>query len=122
TIRQQSPAAVWVGIQAPGKAHGLLYDAMWDEDFAIMLLDAIARRRSYAGAGGELTASATHRLRAILRAAAGALKPSVSSSEQNNTCVFYGDKLVLKLFRRLEPGVNPELEIGRFLTEKRDFP
>lgn len=33
-----------------------------------------------------------------------------------------GDKLVLKLLRRLEPGVNPDLEIGRFLTEQRHFP
>jgi maltose alpha-D-glucosyltransferase/alpha-amylase len=122
TIRQQSPAAVWVGIQGPDKAQGLLYDAMWDEDFSLMLLDAIARRRTYAGAGGELTTSTTRRLRPMLRSAAGALKPSVSSTEQSNTCVFYGDTLVLKLFRRPEPGINPDLEIGRFLTEKRDFP
>ena len=33
----------------------------------------------------------------------------------------YGDRLILKLFRRLEEGVNPDLEIGRFLTE-RGFP
>jgi maltose alpha-D-glucosyltransferase / alpha-amylase len=33
----------------------------------------------------------------------------------------YGDRLILKLFRCLDAGVNPELEIGRFLT-KRNFP
>ena len=33
----------------------------------------------------------------------------------------FGDRLVLKLFRRLEEGVNPELEVGRFLTERTSF-
>jgi maltose alpha-D-glucosyltransferase/alpha-amylase len=35
--------------------------------------------------------------------------------------VRYGDRLVLKLFRRLEEGMNPDLEIGRFLTERTSF-
>jgi trehalose synthase-fused probable maltokinase len=42
-------------------------------------------------------------------------------SEQSNTSVVLGDRLVLKLYRRLEAGVNPELELLRFLTE-RGFP
>ena len=33
----------------------------------------------------------------------------------------FGDRLILKLFRKLEPGVNPDLEIGRFLTDETDF-
>jgi trehalose synthase-fused probable maltokinase len=42
-------------------------------------------------------------------------------SEQSNTSVVLDDALILKLFRRLEPGVNPELELLRFLGE-RTFP
>ena len=41
--------------------------------------------------------------------------------EQSNTSLVFDDELVLKLYRRLEPGVNPELELLRFLTE-RGFP
>jgi maltokinase len=41
--------------------------------------------------------------------------------EQSNTSVVFDDKLVLKVFRKLEPGINPELEMLRFLTA-RDFP
>jgi maltokinase len=37
--------------------------------------------------------------------------------EQSNTSLVFDDRLVLKLYRRLEPGVNPELELLRFLTE-----
>jgi trehalose synthase-fused probable maltokinase len=39
------------------------------------------------------------------------------SSEQSNTSVVFGDALILKIFRRLEPGINPELEVLRFLAE-----
>jgi maltose alpha-D-glucosyltransferase/alpha-amylase len=46
------------------------------------------------------------------------LRPSLMRGEQTNTSVAYGDKLVAKLFRKLESGLNPDYEIGRFLTEK----
>lgn len=42
-------------------------------------------------------------------------------AEQSNTSVVFGEELVLKVFRRLEPGVNPELEMLRFLS-LRKFP
>jgi maltokinase len=36
--------------------------------------------------------------------------------EQSNSSIVFDDKIVLKVFRKLEPGVNPELEVLRFLT------
>ena len=35
--------------------------------------------------------------------------------------MFYGDRLILKLFRRQQPGPNPDCEMGRYLTEKVHF-
>ena len=40
---------------------------------------------------------------------------------QNAATAADGGQLVLKLFRRIEEGLNPDLEIGRFITEKTDF-
>lgn len=41
--------------------------------------------------------------------------------EQSNTSVVLGEKVILKIIRKLEPGVNPEHEVGRFLATKTDF-
>jgi maltose alpha-D-glucosyltransferase/alpha-amylase len=50
------------------------------------------------------------------------LTSRTSSAEQSNTSILYDQRLILKLFRRIQPGENPDAEIGRFLTETARFP
>ena len=45
------------------------------------------------------------------------LQPRAVGVEQSNTSVVFGDELILKAYRRIEPGINPELELLRHLTE-----
>jgi maltose alpha-D-glucosyltransferase/alpha-amylase len=52
----------------------------------------------------------------------GPLPARTGSAEQSNTSILYGNKLILKLFRRIQPGENPDAEIGRFLTEVAHYP
>ncbi len=49
------------------------------------------------------------------------LTARASTAEQSNTSAILGDRLILKLFRRQQPGQNPDVEIGRFLTETAGF-
>ncbi len=74
---------------------------------------------SSAAQSGSLAAKASN----AFAAARGTLSlPSrVGSAEQSNTSILYGKQLILKLFRRLQPGENPDVEIGRFLTEIAHF-
>ena len=49
------------------------------------------------------------------------LPARTGSAEQSNTSIIFGNALILKLFRRLQAGENPDVEIGRFLTETAGF-
>ena len=99
---------------------GVLYDAMWDKRFTAMLLSLIARSRRLPGTSGELLAAPTRPFRALVRSAT-VLEPMPLKADQSNTSVVYGDMFVLKLYRRLHEGVNPDLEVGRYLTEDCNF-
>jgi maltose alpha-D-glucosyltransferase / alpha-amylase len=101
-------------------SEGVLYDPSGDEGFARGILDAIARRRVFKGQAAEIVALPS---RAFRRSAGedSSLQPAALKRDHSNTSIRYGDRLVLKLFRRLEPGINPDLEIGRFLTERTSF-
>jgi maltose alpha-D-glucosyltransferase/alpha-amylase len=96
----------------------LLYEPVTDAKFTAALLDTIARRRTLKGEQGAVagTASRPRELRDAVDLTAQVLK-----AEQSNTAVLYGDQLFLKLFRRLEPGVNTDLEVTRFLNEETPF-
>jgi maltose alpha-D-glucosyltransferase / alpha-amylase len=97
-----------------------LYDAMWDQRFTAMLLSLIARSRRLPGTSGEVRAAPTQPFRALVRSAT-VLEPLPLKAEQSNTSVVYGDMFMLKLYRRLHDGVNPDLEVGRYLTEDCNF-
>ena len=49
------------------------------------------------------------------------LASRLGSAEQSNTSIMFGKDLIMKVFRRVQPGENPDVEIGRFLTEVAHF-
>ncbi|MGD2217991.1 MAG: putative maltokinase, partial [Gemmatimonadales bacterium] len=107
--------------QGEATIEGVLYDAVLDEGFGEVLLDIVTRRRRRAGRAGGLRSSRTRKFRALRGPTEVELRPTLLSAEQSNSSLVYGDRLILKLFRRLEEGVNPDLEIGRFLTERSSY-
>ena len=102
-----------------GARRGVLHERL-DWGAADRLFDAIASDRVMAMAHGTLRASAAPRFSA-LRGADAVLNVVRANADQNNTSFRIGDRFVLKLFRRVEPGTNPEIEIGRHLRGRLDF-
>ena len=96
----------------------ILYDAVWAGDFALALLEAIRQDRRFGSPPGEVHAGPTPVFPTLAQGADGPLVPRVVGAEQSNTSIIYGDTFILKLFRRLEQGISPDQEIGRFLTAR----
>ena len=112
------PDAVFLRVRSVESGEqGVLFDALYDEEFANSILRSIERGVHQKAPNGELVGVRTPALRRIGRPSQGS-KPSVLRLDQSNTSINYGDKLLLKLFRKVEPGVNPDYEIGSFLTER----
>jgi maltose alpha-D-glucosyltransferase/alpha-amylase len=102
--------ALSVGDREPVDGEGA-----WAELVRLVADDAEVR-----GATGRFVAAPTAALAELLPSAhevAPALEERRLRVEQSNTSVVLGDRLILKLFRLLEAGLNPDLEVGTFLTE-----
>ena len=119
-LQRTSPNAIVAPIISTNGA-GLLHDAVFDDGACQEMLSFIENE-------GELQTE-LGRVRGVqgsafpsLRGAAGMpLSLKRGSAEQSNTSILYGDRFILKMLRRQEPGLNPDAEIGRYLTENSSF-
>jgi maltose alpha-D-glucosyltransferase / alpha-amylase len=91
-----------------------------DPGLAAALLDMTRRGRRIAGRAGSLGVTRTPELRRLIGDGT-ALEAASLGAEQSNTSVAFGQQLVLKLFRRIETGPNPDAELTGLLT-KLGFP
>jgi maltose alpha-D-glucosyltransferase/alpha-amylase len=98
----------------------ILYDATYGDTLPRELIAIASRRRKIGGRHftiGSTPVKGSTRLTQLI-----ADSPvRVATAEQTNTSVVFGEELIMKLFRKVEPGPNPEVEVGRFLSEGRGF-
>jgi trehalose synthase-fused probable maltokinase len=99
----------------------VLIDGLRNEAFLRTLLELIRERAVVSGEKGELRAFQTTAYSRLNPELADELHPRPVRAEQSNTSIIYGNRLILKFFRRIQEGTNPDLEIGQFLTEKTSF-
>lgn len=103
------------------RGEALLVDALADETACAALRAAIAAGRDSAACKGAIRIAPTSAYQALRGPGDMPLRIAPGPATSSNSLVRFGNKLLLKVFRRLEEGINPDLEIGLFLTERTDF-
>ncbi len=115
-------SAIICRLSRKGESQGYLFDAVYDSDFLKSLFQMISSRKRGKGITGELVASQGRAFRMLRTLENKSIEPVLLKAEQSNTSIIYEDTFILKLFRRVEKGTNPDLEIGRFLTDEAGYP
>jgi maltose alpha-D-glucosyltransferase/alpha-amylase len=117
---QEKSAAAIVAPIATSDGAGVLRDVLFSDEGLSAILALLAESGSVAMQRGDVRGVPSTMLGEI-RGDGVDLRPRRSAAEQSNSSVFFGDKLIMKLFRRQQPGENPDTEIGRYLTENTSF-
>ncbi len=118
-LRETSPSSILATLFTPS-GEGILYDATHDARARQTFLTLIESSQKVPLDVGMLQGESSTALRDL----PGVREQQPSrhgSAEQSNTSLIYGNQLILKLFRHLAPGMNPDCEIGQFLTEETSF-
>ncbi len=118
-IRGAYPAAILCEVRK-GRESGVLYDATTDEQAGRALLTVVRKNTEVPGSLGKLRGDAGAALLDYASPIAD-LPVRRSGAEQSNTSIFFGTRFILKLYRRLEDGANPDCEVNRYLSEKAGF-
>ncbi|HEY1465807.1 MAG TPA: maltose alpha-D-glucosyltransferase [Acidimicrobiales bacterium] len=119
-IERWKPDAIIADLRA-GSQDGVIYDAVWEPEFSWAILQMLSRRRPLSGGHGRLSGVPTPRFRSVRERITVDSPPVPITAEQSNSSVAFGDQAIMKFIRRFEEGVNPGVELGRFLSERAHF-
>ena len=120
-VREAGVDVMAAGRESAG-SEGVLYEGVYDRGTAAALFEVIARRRRARAGHADLAGVQTQAFRRVVSWTGPVPDATVLRGEQTNTSLVYGDRCILKLFRKPEAGRHPDFEIGRFLTEHAAFP
>jgi maltose alpha-D-glucosyltransferase/alpha-amylase len=101
---------------------GVMGDAFADPSFCRAVVQAMATRREIPATQGKFVFRPTAAFTDIAGSDYASLSVERPRGSSSNTVVTMGERLMLKGYRRLRVGLNPELEMGLYLTEVVHFP
>lgn len=120
-LRSSAPHSIVASITSKRNGDGMLHDAVFDAAACSALLSCIENRCDLRTRNGAIQGVVGSGLIAARGPDEGSLPPIRAAVEQSNTSILFGDSLIMKLFRRQEPGPNPDCEINAFLSERTAF-
>ncbi len=117
-LREESPNAL-LARAVTSTEDGVLHEAIFNDSASEALLAIIAGHTELQTREGVIhgvPSTTLGQLQGPTRET-----PRRGSAEQSNTSIIFGDRLIMKLFRRQQAGPNPDTEIGSYLTESAHF-
>ncbi|HLP17997.1 MAG TPA: maltose alpha-D-glucosyltransferase, partial [Bacteroidota bacterium] len=118
-VRKEFPQAVIARVRA-GEEEYVLFDGVYDEVFRKVLFHAFAHATRIKTRGGELRCTVDARVGIVCDDNA-AKQNSLFSTDDIVSQLIYGGSIAMKLYRKLEEGGNPGIEVLRVLTERSAF-
>jgi len=102
------------------KEQGVLFDATADDEFCRLWMALIDQKKELKLQKGILRGVQSSAYAAVAKQSQP-LTVTHLSGEQSNTSIRLGSELILKLYRHVDPGINPDYEVSYYLTEKTAF-
>lgn len=99
---------------------GLLCEGTWERACWRRLMELVSQRKTIKGRSGSIKVMQTKAFRSLWKKEY-LQKVSPHLGEQSNTSAIFADTFIMKLYRKLSPGVSPDFELSRFLTERAAF-
>lgn len=118
-LRESCPKAAICHIKLSDE-EGLLYDALFGHELQQAIFEKMATNSHIELKNSELEFSGHKDLKKYLKESEK-IKSRVLSAEQSNTSITYDNAYFLKLYRKVDKAINPDLEITQFLTEEASF-
>jgi maltose alpha-D-glucosyltransferase/alpha-amylase len=116
-VEQKYPEAVIASAEIAGE-RGILYDGTCSRQVHLLLLELVGKRKKLNMPRGEIRGRRGRKFGSVMGERQFPLESSLMGTEHTNTLVNYQNTIILKLFRRLDSGKNPDAEVVEFLTEK----
>ncbi len=118
-IRHNCPQAIIAQLKL-GEQEGILCDAFFTTGFQQLLIHRMANHKAVTLKDNEIIFSANNALKQYVQEHT-AIKSRVHASDQFNTSITYDNCYFLKMYRKVDRAINPDLEISRFLSEQAKF-
>ena len=120
-LKKELPESV-VALVRNRRGEGILFDALMDRASCDILFSALGDGREYKSfMNGAVRAVPTALYDQLVQFDDSCSSVRKLGAEQSNSSIVIGEAFVLKLYRKLEKGVNPDVEISLFLTEQGQF-
>ncbi len=119
-LNTSQPTSIIARVTNEG-TEGYLYDAMYWDEYRQLLLQLIARRKNLRTDHSELNGYSNRIVSQVLKEHNGTIPSRILGAEQSNTSVIFDDRFFLKIYRKLDRALNPDVEVVSTLTDRANF-